>query len=378
MADIGIGMVGYGFMGRAHVNAYRKACALLGAPGAAVLSVAGRGQGVEDFARRWSVPAVYRDWRELIRDPRVQLVDCCGPHQLHPEVVHAALAAGKHILCEKPLALETETAGTMWRAAARAANLVHMTSFNYRFLPAVRLARDIVRSGALGAVREMHAAYAQQGAADPRRPAGWKWDRQRGGAGALLDLGVHALDLVRCLAGEPLRVLARQATFVRERPALEDPARMVEVSVDDACAALLELSQGALATLRVSRVAWGRKNHLAIEVHAERGSLYWDLERCNELKLCEASAGGQLGFRTMLVEPDLPAGADWWPPGHVYGWEDGFTFQMAHLLTAVAERRSVAPEGADFRDGYRAVAVAEAVAQSAMQGGAVTVSSDGV
>jgi len=237
--------------------------------------------------------------------------------------------------------------------------------FNYRFLPAVARARALLTSGALGAVREVQAVYWQQGAADPSRPATWKWDRTRGGAGALLDLGVHALDLVRCLAGEPEAALALHATFTRSRPDAQDPSRSVTVDVDDASVAVLRLVGGGLATLHASRVAWGSKNRLLLEVHAERGALRWDLERCNELALAEADAPRGVGWQTLLVEPELPPGAHWWPPGHVHGWADGFAFALAHLLRCVAEGRPVTPEAADFEDGYRAVAAAEAVAQAA-------------
>lgn len=376
MADIGIGVIGYGFMGRAHANGYRKAVALLGAPSAQVVAVAGRGEGVEEFARRWDVPRVYRDWQDLIADSAVTLVDCCLPHRLHPAVVQAAVAAGKHVLCEKPLALDAGDARAMWRAAV-AAGVVHMTSFNYRFLPAVRRARTLLASGAMGAVREVHALYWQQGAADARRAATWKWDRAQGGAGALLDLGVHAIDLIRWLAGEPETAMALEATFTHTRPAAEDPQRSVPIDVDDTSMALLQLQGGSVATLHASRVAWGRKNRLSLEIHAEKGSLLWDLERCNELMVCEASAAGGNGFQTILVEPDLPEGGQWWPPGHVYGWEDGFSFALAHLLRCIAAGRAVTPEAADFEDGYRAVLVAEAIARAARLGQAVAVAGGG-
>ena len=350
---IGVGMLGYAFMGTAHSHGYRTLSTMTWPPPLMprLVSLAGRDEAaVGEAARRFGFERHVADWHELVADPAVELFDNCAPNHLHAEPTIAAAEAGKHLVCEKPLGRDAGEAYEIWQRAQKA-GVVHMCAFNYRFVPAVRLARELIEAGELGEIRHFRGRYLQEwGMTDAEE---WRFDKAAAGSGALGDLGSHVVDLARYLVGEVESVAAVTATF--------HPGR----AVDDAFEAVVAFEGGAVGTIEASRFAPGRKNAFSWEVNGSNGSLAFDLERLNELQVCE----GTRGFRTRLVsEADDPFWQWWWPPGHMIGWEHTFVHELHHLLAAVAAGASVAPHGATFEDGYRAAEVCDAVLRSAASG----------
>ncbi len=365
---LGVGMVGYAFMGAAHSHAWRTAPHVFDLPlrpGMAVLC--GRNAAaVRAAADRLGWAATETDWQALIKRDDVQLVDICTPGEFHAEVAIAALEAGKHVLCEKPLANTLAEAEAMAAAADRAAarGVRAMTGFNYRRVPAIALARQLVADGRIGAIRHVRASYLQDWLVDPESPLTWRLQRERAGSGALGDLGAHIVDLAQYLTGELIAgVSAATATFVTERP-LPSGGRSGPVTVDDAAVFTARLGSGALGTFEATRFAAGRKNQLRIELNGDRGSLAFDLERLNELEFFDrAGDSAEAGFRRILVtEPSHPYLSAWWPPGHVLGWEHTFTHQVRDLVTAIATGGELAPT---FADGLQVQRVLDAVERSA-------------
>jgi predicted dehydrogenase len=363
---IGIGMLGYAFMGKAHANAYRTLSYMTWPPPLRpeLVAIAGRDAGaVDEAARRYGFAAAVSDWRAIVADDRVALFDNCGPNGLHAEPTVAAAEAGKHVTCEKPLGRDADESYEIWQRVA-AAGVKHLCAFNYRVVPAVRLAREMIAAGELGEIRHFRARYLQAWGADASLMT-WRFDREQAGSGALGDLGAHIVDLAHHLVGEIATVSGLTRTFVAERAGHR-------VDVDDAFEAAVEFSGGAFGTLEASRVCHGRINHLALEVNGSKGSIVFDLERLNELRVYLAgSTPGERaqGFRTTLVtEPDHPFMEHWWPPGHIIGWEHTFVHELHHLLTAIREGGEVRPYGADFEDGYRAAEVCDAIVRSAASG----------
>jgi predicted dehydrogenase len=354
-------MLGYAFMGKAHAAAYRAAATLDPPVVPQLVTVAGRDEAaVEDAARRYGFERHVSDWRELISDERIGLFDNGGPNNVHAEPTIAAAEAGKHVFCEKPLGRTAEEAHAMWRAAERA-GVVHMCGFNHRFLPAVRLARELVEAGELGELWHFRVRYLQDWGADAD-PGDWRFNREAAGSGAVGDIGSHALDLARYLAGEVVGVSGAVRTFVAGR------------EVDDAVAATLELESGAVGTLEATRFATGRRNVLAFELNGSRASLAFDLERLNELHMYRVERDRARGFRRVIVsDRDHPFLEHWWPPGHLLGWEHAFVHEVLHLLRAIAGEDNVAPHGATFEDGYRAAELCDALVRSAESGRRVAV-----
>jgi predicted dehydrogenase len=351
--DIGIGMLGYAFMGRAHANAYRKLAYTVWPPPLRprLVSVAGRDEAaVSEAARRYGFDRHVTDWRTLVSDPDVELFDNGGPNNLHADPTIAAAEAGKHVLCEKPLGRTADESYEMWQRVA-ATGIKHMTAFNYRFVPAVRLARELLEAGELGEILHFRASYLQEWGTTTADA--WRFHREAAGSGALGDLGAHVVDLARYLVGEITSVSALTRTFVEGR------------EVDDAFEAIVEFEGSAVGTIEATRLAPGRKNAFTWEINGTNGSLAFDLERLNELRHSE----GTKGFRTMLVtEPDHPFWQWWWPPGHTIGWEHTFVHEIHHLLTAIATDGDVAPHGATFEDGYRAAEVCDAILRAGGSG----------
>ena len=372
MTDVGVGMLGYAFMGKAHVNAFKKLPYIVYPPPAVprLVAIAGRNEdAVREAAQRYGFATYYTDWRRLVADPAVELLDNGGSNDVHAAPCIAAIAAGKHVLCEKPMARDATEAKQMLDAARRA-DVKHMVAFNYRFVPAVRLAHDLVRAGHLGEIRHFRAAYLQDWITDPEFPRTWRLDRKAAGSGALGDLGSHIIDLARYIVGEPRAVAAMTKTFIAERPLPAGGGRAA-VDVDDAFAAVIELDGGCIGTLEATRFALGRKNHQVFEVNGSKGSLSFDLERLNELNVYwhEADGSGTRGWTEVLVtEPTHPFISNWWPPGHVIGWEHTFVHEIAHLLDAIVNDREVAPLGATFEDGYRNAVICDAIQESALEG----------
>jgi predicted dehydrogenase len=369
---LGVGMVGYAFMGAAHSQAWRTAPHVFDLPLRPQLSaLCGRdAAAVRVAAARLGWAATETDWHALIKRDDVDLVDVCTPGDLHAEVAIAALEAGKHVLCEKPLANTLAEAEAMAAAAARAASrgVRAMTGFNYRRVPAVALARQLVAAGRIGPIRHVRASYLQDWLVDPSFPLSWRLQRERSGSGALGDLGAHIVDLAQYLTGELIAgVSAVTATFVAERPLAAAPggaAGSGPVTVDDAAVFIARLPSGALATFEATRFATGRKNQLRIELNGERGSLAFDLERLNELEFYDrADDSAEAGFRRIgVTEPGHPYLSAWWPPGHVLGWEHTFTHEVRDLVTAIAAGTDPAPS---FQDGLQVQRVLAAVEQSA-------------
>ena len=356
---IGVGMLGYAFMGKAHSNAYKTLAYMTWPPPLMpeLVAIAGRNEeAVAEAAKRYGFDGYVTDWKELVADERVQLFDNSGPNNLHAEPTIAAAEAGKHVICEKPLGRDAAESYDTWQRVA-ASGVKHMCAFNYRFVPAVRLARQMIEAGELGEIQHFRGAYLQEWGTTEGEL--WRFDKALAGSGALGDLGAHVVDLARYLVGEIDAVSALTATF--------QPGR----EVDDAVESVVAFESGAVGTIEASRFCQGRKNHFAWEINGSQGSLSFDLERINELEHSEGNAG----FRTVLVsEADHPFWEHWWPQGQMIGWEHTFVRELHHLLTAIRDDGDIAPHGATLEDGYRAAEVCDAMLRSAQGGGRETVS----
>ncbi|MFJ6391261.1 Gfo/Idh/MocA family protein [Streptomyces sp. NPDC091972] len=375
---LGVGMVGYAFMGAAHSQGWRTAGHVFDLPLRPVMAaVAGRdARGVRAAAEKHGWAAAETDWRALIARDDVQLVDICTPGDSHAEIAIAALEAGKHVLCEKPLANSVGEAEAMVAAAEAAAarGQLAMVGFNYRRVPALAHARGLIADGRLGTLRHVRVTYLQDWLVDPDFPLTWRLQREHAGSGALGDLGAHIVDLAQYLAGEVLvGVSAQTETFVRERPRLDGPSSGLTasggsergpVTVDDAAVFTGRLASGALATFEATRMASGRKNALRLEINGESGSLAFDLERLNELSFHDhREPAATAGFRRIVVtEPDHPYLDAWWPPGHGLGYEHTFVHQARDLVEAIASGTAPRPS---FADGLQVQRVLAAVEESA-------------
>ncbi len=365
--EVGVGMLGYAFMGKAHSNAYHKLSYMTWPPPMRprLVALAGRNQpAVSAAARRFGYAEAVTDWRALIGDARIQLFDNTAPNNVHAEPTIAAAEAGQHVLCEKPLGVTADESYEMWRRVA-ATGVKHMCAFNYRFVPAVRLAKEMIDAGDLGEIYHFRGRYLQEWIIDPQVEMVWRLQKALAGSGALGDLGAHVIDMARFLVGEVSTVSALTRTFVSDRPG-------GHVDVDDAFEAAVEFEGGAVGTIEASRFCQGRKNAFLWEVNGSRGSIAFDLERLNELQVhLVASRPGQhaQGFRQVLVtEAYHPFWEHWWPQGHIIGWEHTFVHEIHHLLQAIVSNGDVRPYGADFEDGYRAAEVCDAIIRSAATG----------
>jgi predicted dehydrogenase len=374
---LGIGMVGYAFMGAAHSLAWRNAPSFFDLPLVPRLAViVGRSRSAAAaVAQRFGWRDVETDWRALITRDDVGLVDVCTPGDTHAEIAIAALEAGKHVLCEKPLANTVAEAEAMAAAAAAAqsSGVRSMVGFTYRRVPAIALARRLVADGRVGDVRHVRAQYLQDWITDPQAPLSWRLQKDRAGSGALGDIGAHIVDLTQFITGERIvGVSGMLETFVKERPLPKSSSGLSgvagtergEVTVDDAAVFLARFSGGALATFEATRFAAGRKNALRIEVNGSVGSIAFDFEDMNVLQVHDHTADPETaGFtRVLVTEPTHPYVSAWWPAGHVLGYEHSFTHQAVDLLTAIAEERDPEPT---FADGLAIQRVLAAVEQSA-------------
>ena len=383
---LGVGMVGYAFMGAAHSQAWRTAGRVFDLPLDVRMTVlCGRSRdGAEAAARKLGWESVETDWKALVARDDVRLVDICTPGSSHAEIAIAALAAGKHVLCEKPLANTAPEARAMVEAArtARAAGVRSMVGFNYRRVPAATLARQLIADGRIGTVRHVRAQYLQDWIVDPEFPLVWRLRAEEAGSGALGDIGAHIVDLTQFVTGQRLTgVNAMLETFVKQRPlpaassglSASGGTSMGDVTVDDAAVFFGRLDGGALASYEATRFATGRKNSIRVEVNGSTGSLAFDLERLNELELYESagtSDAGEEGFRRILVtEPTHPYLGAWWPPGHTLGWAESFTHEVKDLVEAVAAGTDPSPS---FEDGLQVQLVLEAVQRSAADRGCWT------
>lgn len=363
-APLGVAVLGTAFMGRAHSAAWRNVGAVFDDVPAVAMRVLCGADPVrtERAARALGWQAASTDWRAVLERDDIDVVDICTPGHLHAEMAIAALEAGKHVLIEKPLALDLEQAERMVAAAERASG-ASMVGFNYRRVPALALARELIAAGRIGRVRSIRAAYLQDWLADPAAPMTWRLRAETAGSGALGDLGSHVVDQIRALTGSAVvGVRGTLRTFEPERRGPDGPE---PVTVDDAAWALLDLDGGATASLEVSRVAVGRKNALQFEVHGTDGAIAFDLERLNELTVTEGRDGWPA--RLLVTEAEHPHLSGWWPPGHALGWDSTFVMQAAELLRAIEHGTPPSPS---FADGLAVQWVLDAIERSAAVDGA--------
>jgi predicted dehydrogenase len=387
--ELRVGMVGYAFMGAAHSQAWRTANRVYDLPARARMSViCGRDEAkVAHAAGKLGWDAYTTDWRALVARDDIDVIDICTPGDSHAEIALAALAAGKHVLCEKPLANTVEEARAMVAAAtaAQASGVRSMCGFNYRRVPAVAMMRQLVASGRLGVIRHVRAVYLQDWIVDPQFPLVWRLQADKAGSGALGDIGAHIIDLTQHVVGQRISgVSALTETFVKERPLPAESSGLAasagngsdgralgQVTVDDAALFLARLDGGAVATYEASRFATGRKNGLRVEINGSLGSVVFDLERLNELEFYDATVpAAEQGFTRILVtEGDHPYMSAWWPPGHIIGYEHSFTHEMRDFIEAVATGADPTPS---FADALQVQLVLDAVARSAELGTAWT------
>ncbi|MBC2933316.1 Gfo/Idh/MocA family oxidoreductase [Nocardioides sp. zg-1228] len=367
-------MVGYAFMGAAHSHAWRTAPRFFDLPlRPRMRAVAGRDpQGVAAAAERLGWESTETSWQALVARDDIDLVDVCTPGHTHAEIVIAALEAGKHVLCEKPLANSVEEAEAMTRAAERAAadGVRAMVGFTYRRVPAIALARQLVADGRLGTLHHVRAQYLQDWIVDPQAPLSWRLEKDKAGSGALGDIGAHIVDMTQYITGDTIaRVAGRLRTFVDERPLPSEHAGLSgtagsgtgKVTVDDAATFLADFRGGAMGVFEATRFASGRKNAIRIEINGSDGSLAFDFEDMNVLHFFDGTEDSRTaGFRRILVtEAEHPYVGAWWPPGHVIGYEHGFVHQAVDLVRDIAAGTDPSPSFADGLQVQRVLAAVE-------------------
>ena len=386
MKTVNVGVIGAGFMGKAHSLAY-SAMPMFFWPAPAMphrrVIAEISDELAQEAARRFGYDSGTGDWRRVVEDPDVHLVDIATPNDSHPEIAIAAAEAGKHVLCEKPLARTADEARAMLDAV-RKAGVVNMVAFNYRRTPAVALAKKLIDEGAIGAVRNFRGTYLQDWSNDPDLPLSWRFARSIAGSGALGDIGTHVIDFARHLVGEIEAVNAMTRRYIADRPIAEGGADQLAgaqklvaaprgaVDVDDEVMAFLRFKDGAVGSLEATRAAHGRKNFLTFEVHGETGTLCFDYERRDELSFFStADEPDRHGYRTILTGPAHPYGEGLWPiPGLGVGYGETKIVECHDLLKAIAEDTSVSPS---FEDGYRIALITDAILSSAKDGRWVTV-----
>ena len=378
--ELRVAMIGHGFMGAAHSVGWRQAPTAFDLPLRPRMAVlVGRdADKTAASARKWGWGEAATDWRAVIARDDIDVVDIVTPGDSHAEIAIAALAAGKHVLCEKPLANSVDEAEAMRQAAQDAAahGIRAMVGFTYRRVPAVTLMRDMIAAGRIGTVRQVRASYRQDWLADPESPMTWRLDKDRVGSGALGDIGAHIVDMTQFVTGQALtHVSAALETIVSERPVLGEAIGLGgtagtergRVTVDDLALFVGRLESGTLASFEATRFATGRKNALDIEVSGDAGALHWNLEDLNALEFYDATRPAlEQGFTRILVtEPEHPYLKGWWPAGHMLGYEHGFSHQAKDFVEAVAEGRDPYPS---FADGLLVQRVLDAVERSASAG----------
>lgn len=376
--EIRIGMVGYKFMGRAHSNAWKKAGLFFDPPATPVLhTVCGRHEpSVRHFADQWGWAHTETDWQRLVHNPDIDVIDIASPQHLHYDIALAAARAGKHIFCEKPLAMNRRQAEEMLRVCEEH-RVTHYLNHNYRRVPAIALAHRLIAAGKLGRIFHWRCAYQQDWIVDPEFPLTWQLRKETAQAGPQWDLNSHAVDLAHYLVG-PIRSVSGLTTqFVTERPLAEEASTgnlqarasgssKGAVTVEDAALMMVQFENGAIGSFEATRFATGKKNALTFEIYGSGGSLLFDLERMNELRFfSNADSTETQGFRTILAtDPSHPYAPHWWPPGHILGYEHTFVHAAADFLTALALQTPIHP---NFSDGVRILTVLEAGLLSAQQ-----------
>jgi predicted dehydrogenase len=379
MTTLRVAMIGYGFMGAAHSQGWRTAHRVFDLPAEPDMAVVvGRNaEAVAAAAQKWGWAESATDWREVIARDDIDVVDIVTPGDSHAEIAIAALEAGKHVLCEKPLANTVAEAEAMAQAAARAAarGVRAMVGFTYRRVPAVTFLRNLIAEGAVGAINQVRASYRQDWLVDPEMPLAWRLQKEHAGSGALGDIGAHAIDLAQFVTGLNLeKVSGTIDTIVKERPLLEGSASgsglsgtagagKGQVTVDDVAIFTGRFESGALGTFEASRFATGRKNALQIEVSGDKGALAFDLEDLNSVQFYDRTApADRQGFRKILVtEAEHPYVSAWWPAGHMLGYEHGFSHQVKDLVEGIVGGTDPHPS---FADGLQVQQVLDAVERS--------------
>jgi len=373
-----VGMIGYGFMGAAHSQGWRTAPRFFDLPAQPTMDVlVGRNaEAVAAAAQKWGWNDTATDWRSLLERDDIDIIDIVTPGDTHAEIAIAALDAGKHVLCEKPLANSVDEAEAMADAAARAAarGVFAMVGFTYRRVPAATLARDLVAAGKIGELRQVRASYRQDWLADAASPMTWRLDKNLAGSGALGDIGAHAIDLAQYITGDTITgVSGTLQTIVGERPLLaeahglsgtaSDATGTGTVTVDDVAMFTARFASGVLGSFEASRFSTGRKNALEVEVSGSKGSLVFNLEDLNSLQFYDATAPITVqGFtKIMVTEPEHPYVSAWWPAGHLLGYEHGFAHQARDFVDAIARDEQPTPS---FADGLQVQRVLSAVEQS--------------
>jgi predicted dehydrogenase len=349
---LSVALIGTKFMGRAHSNAWRQAPRFFDLPAdIRMAAICGRARAATRHAAKelgWERGV--NDWKAIVADSTIDIVDICTPNESHAEIAMAAARAGKSILCEKPLARNVTEARRMVEAVKRA-GVPNTICFNYRRVPAVALAKQMIDAGEIGdRIYHFRARYAQDWIADENFPIVWRLQSKIAGSGALGDIGAHIIDLARSLVGEIAGVLAVNQTFVKRR--LTKDRRYAKVDVDDAVSVVGKFKNGAMLNLEATRFARGRKNHLSFEINGSRGSLTFDLEKMNRLRFYDAKdAKHARGFRDIIVtEPSHPYIKNWWPAGHIIGYEHSFVHTIADFINGLVARRRTQP---DFADGLK-------------------------
>jgi predicted dehydrogenase len=375
--NLTVGMIGYNFMGKAHSNAWRQAPRFFDLPASIRLkTICGRSSArVQEAADQLGWEKAVTDWREVVADPEIDIIDITTPNDTHAEIAIAAAEAGKAILCEKPLGMDIPQCEAMV-AAVEKAGVVNMVCHNYRRIPAIALAKKMIADGMLGdRIYHFRARYAQDWIADPQFPMVWRLQSEVAGSGTHGDIDAHIIDLGRYLVGDLAEVCGLMETFIKHRPlqasfgeGLKASAstEMGEVTVDDAVSWIGKFKNGAIANLEATRFAYGRKNHITLEINGSGGSLAFNFEDMNRLQYYSATdPEGARGFRDILVtESTHPYAGSWWPAGHIIGYEHTFTNTFADFIKAVAAGESVQPT---FRDGLENERVLSAISQSATE-----------
>jgi predicted dehydrogenase len=369
--EIRVGLVGYKFMGRAHSNAYLKVTKFFDLKLIPRLrAVCGRNEEeVKNFAEKFGWETYETSWEKLVERDDIDLIDISTPGDTHAPIAIAAAKKGKHIICEKPLANTLQQAKEMVKAVEKA-KVKHMVAFNYRRVPAVCLAKKLIDEGRIGKIYHFRAVYLQDWIVDPDFPLVWRLKKEKSGSGAHGDLNAHIIDLARFLVGEISEVSGIMQTFIKERPILEKDGKISnkkgKVTVDDATLFVCRFKNGAVGSFEATRFATGRKNYNHFEINGSEGSIVFNLERLNELEFYSRKEPQYLqGFKTILTTESVhPYISNWWPPGHIIGWEHTFVHEVYDFLQCIAEDKLPVP---NFYDGLECQKVLDAVEKSAKE-----------
>lgn len=384
LKPLNIGIIGYKFMGRAHSNAWKKASTFFDLPYEIILKAAcGRHkENLEKFAKKWGWEEIELDWRRLIARDDIDIIDIALPQHLHCEIAKEAARAGKHIFCEKPLAMNSNQASEMLQACEEN-KVVHYLNHNYRRVPAIALAKSMIDDEMIGKIYHWRCAYQQDWITDPEFPLTWQLQKEKAQAGPQWDLNSHCVDLAHFLVGTISEVTALSTNFITQRPLAEGNTEgnlkasasgqgLGEVTVEDAALMLVKFTNGAIGSFEATRFANGRKNRLTFEIYGSKGSLVFDLERMNELQFYSNQEDSSIkGFKNILVtEESHPYIKQWWPAGHIIGYEHTFVHAVADFTNAVADNRNIRP---NFEDGLEIIKVLEAGLASSVQENTITI-----